>query len=107
MFRVGLISDTHGLLREGALRRLRSCDHIVHGGDIGGPAILERLAGLAPLTVVRGTAALPSAGGACRTPDRRAGRGGAYRRAFRRGSALTACNHASASRFHFAPNRPV
>jgi putative phosphoesterase len=62
MIRVGLLSDTHGLLRDGALRHLRGCDHIVHGGDIGGAAggaaggaeILERLAALAPLTAVRG-----------------------------------------------------
>ena len=52
--RVGLISDTHGLLRPEALDFLAGCDHIVHGGDIGGPEILERLAALAPLTVVRG-----------------------------------------------------
>jgi len=52
--RVGLISDTHGLLRPEALDFLAGADHIVHGGDIGGPEILERLAQLAPLTVVRG-----------------------------------------------------
>jgi putative phosphoesterase len=52
--RVGLISDTHGLLRPEALDFLAGADHIVHGGDIGGPEILERLAALAPLTVVRG-----------------------------------------------------
>ena len=52
--RIGLISDTHGLLRPEALDFLAGCDHIVHGGDIGNPAILERLAGIAPLTVVRG-----------------------------------------------------
>ena len=52
--RVGLISDTHGLLRPEALRFLAGCDHIVHGGDIGKPEILERLAEIAPLTVVRG-----------------------------------------------------
>ena len=52
--RVGLISDTHGLLRPEALDFLAGCDHIVHGGDIGNAAILERLAALAPLTVVRG-----------------------------------------------------
>ena len=52
--RVGLISDTHGLLRPEALAFLAGCDHIVHGGDIGDPGILERLAELAPLTVVRG-----------------------------------------------------
>jgi putative phosphoesterase len=52
--RIGLISDTHGLLRPEALEFLAGSDHIVHGGDIGGPDILERLAGIAPLTVVRG-----------------------------------------------------
>ncbi|MFC5511929.1 metallophosphoesterase family protein [Massilia jejuensis] len=52
--RVGLISDTHGLLRPEALDFLAGCDHIVHGGDIGSAAILERLAAIAPLTVVRG-----------------------------------------------------
>jgi uncharacterized protein len=52
--RVGLISDTHGLLRPEALDFLAGSDHIVHGGDIGAPEILERLAAIAPLTVVRG-----------------------------------------------------
>jgi putative phosphoesterase len=52
--RVGLISDTHGLLRPEALDFLAGCDHIIHGGDIGGPEILERLGAIAPLTVVRG-----------------------------------------------------
>jgi putative phosphoesterase len=54
LLRVGLISDTHGLLRPEALAFLAGCDHIVHGGDIGNPGILGRLAELAPLTVVRG-----------------------------------------------------
>jgi putative phosphoesterase len=54
MARIGLISDTHGLLRPEALAFLAGCDHIVHGGDIGGPEILERLAAIAPLTAVRG-----------------------------------------------------
>jgi putative phosphoesterase len=52
--RVGLISDTHGLLRPEALAALRGVDHIVHAGDAGAPEILERLARLAPLTAVRG-----------------------------------------------------
>lgn len=54
MFRVGLISDTHGLLRPEALTILRGSDYIVHGGDICDPGILEELAALAPLTAVRG-----------------------------------------------------
>lgn len=52
--RIGLISDTHGLLRPEALKFLRGADHIVHAGDIGDPAILEALRELAPLTAVRG-----------------------------------------------------
>jgi putative phosphoesterase len=52
--RIGLISDTHGLLRPEAVDYLAGSDHIVHAGDIGGSELLERLAGIAPLTVVRG-----------------------------------------------------
>jgi putative phosphoesterase len=52
--RIGLISDTHGLLRPEALAWLAGCEHIIHGGDIGNAAILEQLAALAPLSVVRG-----------------------------------------------------
>ena len=52
--RVGLISDTHGLLRPEALRFLRGADRIIHAGDIGKPEILEALRRLAPLTAVRG-----------------------------------------------------
>jgi putative phosphoesterase len=54
MLRIGLISDTHGLLRPEALAFLRGCDRIVHGGDIGRADILARLAEVAPLTAVRG-----------------------------------------------------
>ena len=54
MYRVGLISDTHGLLRPEALAFLRGCDAIVHGGDIGHAGILDALAALAPVTAVRG-----------------------------------------------------
>lgn len=52
--RIGLISDTHGLLRPQALDFLRGSDHILHAGDVVGAAILGQLAGLAPLTAVRG-----------------------------------------------------
>jgi uncharacterized protein len=52
--RIGVISDTHGLLRPEALAQLQGADYIVHAGDIGNPAILEQLAAIAPLTVVRG-----------------------------------------------------
>ena len=51
---IGVISDTHGLLRPQALAALAESDHIVHAGDIGNGAILERLRALAPLSVVRG-----------------------------------------------------
>ena len=51
---VGLISDTHGLLRAEALEALRGSGHIVHAGDIGDPAGLETLARIAPVTAVRG-----------------------------------------------------
>jgi uncharacterized protein len=54
MIRVGLISDTHGLLRPEAVAFLRGSDFIVHAGDIGHAAILKELASLAPLTAVRG-----------------------------------------------------
>jgi uncharacterized protein len=54
MQRVGLISDTHGLLRPEALAFLRGSDFIVHAGDIGDAAVLEELRRLAPLTAVRG-----------------------------------------------------
>jgi putative phosphoesterase len=53
-YRVGLISDTHGLLRPQALEALRGNDFIIHAGDVGDPAILERLAEIAPVTAVRG-----------------------------------------------------
>jgi putative phosphoesterase len=52
--RIGLVSDTHGLLRPEAIAFLRGTDHIVHGGDIGSRAILDQLAAIAPLTAVRG-----------------------------------------------------
>jgi uncharacterized protein len=52
--RVGLISDTHGLLRPQALAALDGCDHIVHAGDICDPDVLARLSTLAPVTAVRG-----------------------------------------------------
>jgi len=51
---VGVISDTHGLLRPEAIEALRGADHILHAGDIGDPAILDALRHLAPATAVRG-----------------------------------------------------
>jgi putative phosphoesterase len=52
--KVGVISDTHGLLRAEALAALQGCERIIHAGDIGNPEILEQLASIAPLHVVRG-----------------------------------------------------
>jgi uncharacterized protein len=54
MPRVGLISDTHGLLRPQAIEFLRGSDFIVHGGDIGDRRVLQELQSLAPVTAVRG-----------------------------------------------------
>ena len=51
---IGLISDTHGLLRESAVAALAGSDHIIHAGDVGGPEIIQRLSDIAPITVVRG-----------------------------------------------------
>ena len=51
---IGVISDTHGLLRPEAVAALRGANHIVHAGDIGDPAIFDRLSELAPVTAVRG-----------------------------------------------------
>ena len=51
---IGIISDTHGLLRPEALEALRNSDHILHAGDIGDPAILNALRDLAPVTAIQG-----------------------------------------------------
>jgi len=51
---VGVISDTHGLLRPEAAAALAGCDAIVHAGDIGKPEVLRGLEALAPLTAIRG-----------------------------------------------------
>ena len=52
--RIGLISDTHGLVREEAVAVLKGCQHILHAGDIDTPEVIARLRQIAPLTVVRG-----------------------------------------------------
>lgn len=51
--RVGIISDTHGLLRPEAVRRLAGVDHILHAGDIGKPDVIEALSRIARVTAVR------------------------------------------------------
>ncbi len=52
--RIGVISDTHGLLRPQVLEALRGVDHILHAGDVGDIEILETLHGIAPVTAIRG-----------------------------------------------------
>ena len=52
--RVGVISDTHGLVRSEAIDALRGADVIVHAGDVGGPHVLRELGELAPVIAVRG-----------------------------------------------------
>jgi len=52
--KVGVISDTHGLLRPEAVAVLAGCDRIVHAGDIGKAEILSKLRDIAPLTAIRG-----------------------------------------------------
>jgi putative phosphoesterase len=54
MFTIGIISDTHGLLRPEAEDRLAGVDHIVHAGDIGRPEIIASLRKIAPVTAIRG-----------------------------------------------------
>jgi putative phosphoesterase len=51
---IGVISDTHGLLRPEAIAALRGSDFIIHAGDVGDPGILAKLRELAPVTAVRG-----------------------------------------------------
>ena len=53
-FTIGIISDTHGVLRPEALRMLAHVDHIIHGGDIGDPKIITALRRIAPVTAIRG-----------------------------------------------------
>lgn len=51
---IGIISDTHGLLRPEALEHLRGSDHIIHAGDIGSPEIIPKLQEIAPVTAISG-----------------------------------------------------
>jgi putative phosphoesterase len=51
---IGVISDTHGLLRSETIEALRGSDHIIHAGDVGAPEILEALGAIAPVTAIRG-----------------------------------------------------
>ena len=51
---IGVISDTHGLLRPEGIEALRGSEHIIHAGDVGSPEILEKLSRIAPVIAVRG-----------------------------------------------------
>jgi uncharacterized protein len=51
---IGVISDTHGLLRPEAVAALTGVEHILHAGDVGGFSILEKLREIAPVTAIRG-----------------------------------------------------
>ena len=51
---IGVISDTHGLLRPEAVAALRGVEHILHAGDVGAIAILDALREIAPVTAIRG-----------------------------------------------------
>jgi uncharacterized protein len=67
--RIGLISDTHGLLRRTAVDALRGCELILHAGDVGDPAILATLRGVAPVIAVRGNVDTESWAAALRTAE--------------------------------------
>ena len=65
--RIGVISDTHGLLRPEALAALRGSEHILHAGDVGDAAILDQLRTIAPVTAIRGN--VDVAGACARLPE--------------------------------------
>ena len=52
--RIGIISDTHGMLRHEVIKHLAGTDHIIHAGDIGAPEVIEGLRRIAPTTAIRG-----------------------------------------------------
>ena len=54
MHRIGIISDTHGLLRPEVVETLKDCEAILHGGDFGSARILDELSRIAPIYAVRG-----------------------------------------------------
>lgn len=51
---IGIISDTHGLLRPEAMEQLQGVDHILHAGDVGKTAVLDELYAIAPVTAIKG-----------------------------------------------------
>ena len=66
--RIGLISDTHGLLRPEAVAALQGCAQIIHAGDIGKPQVLDGLRTIAPLEAIRGN--IDTADWALELPER-------------------------------------
>lgn len=64
--RVGVISDTHGLLRPEAAAALQGCDLVIHAGDVGNPAVLDGLRSIAPTFAIRGN--IDTGGWAARLP---------------------------------------
>jgi uncharacterized protein len=64
---IGVISDTHGLLRPEALAALEGVEHILHAGDVGDPGILARLRAIAPVTAIRGN--VDGYGACAKLPD--------------------------------------
>jgi putative phosphoesterase len=66
---IGVISDTHGLLRPEAVEALAGVDHILHAGDVGDPRILDRLREIAPLTAIRGNVDVSGVCGALPATD--------------------------------------
>lgn len=76
MARIGLISDTHGLLREEAVAALRGCELIIHAGDVGKGSVLDALRKIAPVTAVRGN--VDTAGACASLPRSAVVEGGIY-----------------------------
>lgn len=67
LLKIGVISDTHGLLRPEVLPRLEGCEHILHLGDVGDARILPCLKEIAPVTAVRGN--IDTAGDCAKLPE--------------------------------------
>ncbi|MCH8141194.1 MAG: metallophosphoesterase family protein [Proteobacteria bacterium] len=64
MANIGVISDTHGLLRPEAIKALSGSDFIIHAGDIGSIDVIDKLANIAPVTAIRGNVDKPPWGDA-------------------------------------------
>lgn len=97
--RVGVVSDTHGLLRPEVPALLAGCDAILHAGDVGGAEVLARLGEVAPVTAVRGN--VDAEGAMARLPEAAEGEldGLPYRMAHLREDALAGLEGRGAGRF--------